>query len=83
MLAECYWHYYENNRWRFYNRTQTKNFDLKDIHTWDLRTIMEKMTQEYELSLKDENELKKTPFTIYNEVIDKKSCRHKITSYPI
>jgi hypothetical protein len=73
MLAECYWHYYENNRWRFYHRTQTKSFDLTDINTWDLRTIMEKMTLEYELSLKDVNELKKTPITGYNEVIEKQS----------
>jgi len=73
MLAECYWHYYQNNRWRFYNRTQTQNFDLKDIHTWDLRTIMEKMTQEYELSLKDADTLKKTPVKIYNEIIDNRS----------
>jgi hypothetical protein len=70
MLAECYWHYYQDNRHRFYNRTQTQNFDLNDIHTWDLRTIMEQMTNEYELSLKDAERLKETPIDFYSEVIN-------------
>jgi hypothetical protein len=78
MLAECYWHYYNNNRWRFYDRSQTVNLDIKDIRTWDLRTIMEKMTQEYELSIKDANELKKKPLTIYNEVVNNNSAEEKL-----
>jgi uncharacterized protein YfaS (alpha-2-macroglobulin family) len=69
MLAECYWHYYQNNRNRFYNRTQTENFDLIDIHTWDVRTIMEKTTSEYELSLKDRTALIKIKPDIFNAVI--------------
>jgi uncharacterized protein YfaS (alpha-2-macroglobulin family) len=69
MLGECYWHYYQNNRYRFYNRTQTANFDNADIHTWDLRTIMEKTTSEYELSLRDVADLKKTKPNIFSAVI--------------
>jgi Bacterial Alpha-2-macroglobulin MG10 domain/Alpha-2-macroglobulin family/MG2 domain/Alpha-2-macroglobulin bait region domain len=73
MLAECYWHYYQNNRWRFSNRTQTEKFELKDIHTWDLKTIMEKMTVEYELSLNNADELKKTPLARCGEIIADRS----------
>src|SRR3989339_82340 len=69
MLAECYWHYYQNNRYRFYNRTQTVNFDLKDIHTWDLRTIMDRMRNEYKLSLLNADSLKKIKTDMYHEVI--------------
>ena len=69
MIAECYWHYYENNRWRFYNRTQAVRSDSFDIHTWDFRTIMDKMTTEFEMSLRNPEVLKKTPFTVYNEAI--------------
>lgn len=74
MLAEMYWHYYQNNRWRFYNRTHTNNIDFKDIHTWDLRTIMEKMTQEYELSLKNIDELKRYSLDKYNAIIESRSA---------
>jgi hypothetical protein len=73
MLAECYWHYYQNNRWRFSDRTQSTKFELKDIHTWDLATIMDKMTAEYELSLSDADELKKTPLSRYDETIADRS----------
>ena len=73
MLAECYWHYYQENRWRFADRTQTTKFELKDIHTWDLKTIMEAMTAEYEFSLKDAEALKKTPLDLYDETIENRS----------
>ena len=69
LLAECYFHYYQKNRGRFYNRTQVQNVDISDIQTWDLRTVIEKMTSEFELSLKNPGTLKKTPFNVYNEMI--------------
>ncbi|MBN1576715.1 MAG: hypothetical protein JW913_09200 [Chitinispirillaceae bacterium] len=69
MLAECYWHYYRNNRWRFYDRTQTVRFKLDDIHTWDLRTIMEKMTEAYRKSLQDAGKLKKVKLESFGEAI--------------
>ena len=59
LLAECYFHYYQRNRGRFYNRTQVPNIDFSDIQTWDLRTIVEKMTAEFELSLQNPEALKK------------------------
>ncbi|HUI93049.1 MAG TPA: alpha-2-macroglobulin family protein [Chitinivibrionales bacterium] len=74
MLAECYWHYYENNRWRFSDRAQTEKFDLKDVRTWDLATIMGAMANEYDLSLKDADALKKTPLSLYDEVIAERSA---------
>ncbi|MFB3057266.1 MAG: hypothetical protein ACE1ZQ_08905, partial [Ignavibacteriaceae bacterium] len=36
MLANIYWQYYQNNRWRFQQRTETVNFDNNDFQTWDL-----------------------------------------------
>ncbi|MBN1308304.1 MAG: hypothetical protein JXA18_10335 [Chitinispirillaceae bacterium] len=69
MLAECYWHYYRNNRWRFYDRTQTVGFTTDDIHTWDLRTIMEKMTEAYGKSLEDADNLKKVRLESFGEAI--------------
>ena len=69
LLAECYFHYYQRNRGRFYNRTQVPNIDFSDIQTWDLRTIVEKMTAEFELSLQNPEALKKTPFNVFSEMI--------------
>lgn len=73
MLAECYWNYYQNNRWLIYNRTQTEQTDLQDIKTWDLRTIMEKIISEYELSLMEKEKLKQSGLSIYKEIIENRS----------
>ena len=36
VLASIYWRYYQNNRWRFQQRTETINFDNENFQTWDL-----------------------------------------------
>ena len=40
ILAELYWRYYQNNRWRILNRSETADFDLEDIKTWDLKKLV-------------------------------------------
>jgi len=59
MLAQLYIGYYQQNRWRYSQRTDVANFDLKDIATWDLRTIFKAAISEYELSLQNAAELQK------------------------
>ena len=54
ILAELYWRYYQNNRYRFYDRTVTRNFDPSDILTWDLERIVQQCILHYSLSLKNE-----------------------------
>ncbi len=77
ILAEQYWHYYENNRWKFYNRTQTVSFKNDDITTWDLRTITDHSIKEYILSLQQADSLKRVPLDIYDEVISKQTDSRK------
>ena len=36
ILANWYWHYFQQNRWRFMQRTQTAQPPGKDFTTWDL-----------------------------------------------
>ena len=69
LLAEHYWQYYQQNRWRFYDRTQTVHFDLKDIHTWDLKTLFEKTMQEYGKALENPAALKALQIGAYPSVI--------------
>jgi len=46
-----YWQYYQGNRWRFANRTETATkVDPKDFRTWDLKTIFKETEKEYILS---------------------------------
>ncbi|MES2591160.1 MAG: alpha-2-macroglobulin family protein [Bacteroidota bacterium] len=69
MLAESYWQYYQNNRWKFYNRTTTVNFDNNDITTWDLKTIFSEVLKNYQASLEKTDSLQRTPLNIYDEIL--------------
>ncbi|HAJ78770.1 MAG TPA: hypothetical protein DCO75_03285, partial [Fibrobacteres bacterium] len=75
MLAECYLHYYQNNRRNFFNRTHVE-IPGSDIHTWDLRTIMDKITTEFRLSLVNPDKLKAARTDIFDEAISD-SCTEK------
>jgi uncharacterized protein YfaS (alpha-2-macroglobulin family) len=69
IIGEMYWMYFQNNRWKFYNRTETVNFDNYDITTWDLKKITNTSIKHYMLSVKNIDSLKRTPIEIYNEII--------------
>ena len=69
MLADIYWQYYTNNRYKFYNRTQTINFKNDDISTWDLNHLVDQSIKEYQLSLQHSDTLQKTRLDIYDDVI--------------
>lgn len=77
MMAESYWSYYQQNRWKFYNRTQTTSFDNDDITTWDLKTIFDKVIKNYQASLQNADSLKRTPLNIYDEVLVKQTNSRK------
>ncbi len=59
MLGQLYWSYYQANRWRFDQRSETIEFKPDDIATWDLRTISKAVISEYQLSLQNPEGLKK------------------------
>ncbi|HHG84268.1 MAG TPA: hypothetical protein ENJ82_05915, partial [Bacteroidetes bacterium] len=44
VLADQFWSYYMQNQWRFQNRSETVGIDEKDIETWDLRKIVDRVT---------------------------------------
>ncbi|HNW89314.1 MAG TPA: alpha-2-macroglobulin family protein [Bacteroidales bacterium] len=71
MIAEVYWKYYQTNRYKFLNRTETVDFVPEDIRTWDLRKIVEQSIKYYQLSLEDAVNLKKTSINVYDEILVK------------
>jgi len=71
MLAETYWRFYEQNRYRFLSRTETAEYKNEDINTWDLKKILNETLHEYSLSLADEDSSKRTQVSVYDDVIEK------------
>ncbi|MFK8101653.1 MAG: alpha-2-macroglobulin family protein, partial [Saprospiraceae bacterium] len=51
ILAEMYTRYYQENSWKYNNRSETVDFDQKDIRTWDLRKLMNAASDLYHASL--------------------------------
>jgi len=69
ILADAYWQYYQVNRWKFYNRSQTLNFDKNDIATYDLKALVNAAVFNYRASLRDSVLLKQTKINLFEEVI--------------
>ncbi len=69
ILAGLYWQYYEDNRWRFYDRSNTIQFEKSDIATWSINDIVNETVKQYHLSLQETDKLKATKIDIYHELL--------------
>lgn len=69
ILADCYWQNFQRNRWKFYERTETINFQQDDVSTWDLKKISVEVIEHYRLSLVKADELKKIQLDNYDDIL--------------
>ncbi|WP_299364697.1 MG2 domain-containing protein [Winogradskyella sp.] len=53
MLATMYWQYFQQNRYRFYDRTNTSDKVSDDFRTWDLETLFNEIHIYYQRSLEN------------------------------
>ncbi len=72
VLANWYWQYFNNNRWRFMQRTQVGNAAVNedDIQTWDLARILVEVDSHFQAALSDADELKNIPVSQYDELLE-------------
>ncbi len=71
ILGHWYWQYFQQNRWRFMQRTQTAEPPGADITTWDLATILAEIDTHFTLALAAEKTLKGTPISLWDYLIEK------------
>jgi hypothetical protein len=71
VLGHWYWQYFQQNRWRFLQRTQTAEPPGADITTWDLATILAEIDRHFTLALVAEQTLKATPISAWDFLIEK------------
>jgi uncharacterized protein YfaS (alpha-2-macroglobulin family) len=74
MLATLYWQYFNQNRWKFYNRTKISASVIStnkevDFRTWDLETLIEEVHKNYEHSLQDTLILQQTSLDDFEAII--------------
>jgi uncharacterized protein YfaS (alpha-2-macroglobulin family) len=71
ILGHWYWHYFQQNRWRFLQRTTTGVSPGDDIQTWDLPRIFAEIDKTFEKALIAEQDLKATPVEKYEILLEK------------
>lgn len=71
ILADLYWQYYSNNRYKFSQRSRTENFDNKDMKTWDISRLIDEIIKLYNASIEDRKNLKNNPINDFNELLIK------------
>ncbi len=76
ITAQLYWNYFQQNRYKLYNRTNTVNFDKKDIATWTADDLNKKIGELYLASLSDKNLLQQTKPESFDAIILKGNARY-------
>jgi uncharacterized protein YfaS (alpha-2-macroglobulin family) len=71
ILAHWYWHYLQQNRWRFMQRSATAESPGNDLQTWDLARILQEIDRQFTRALAAERELKTIPIGAYDDLIEK------------
>jgi hypothetical protein len=71
LLAEWYWQYFQQNRWRFMQRTATAAQPGKDFTTWDLPRLFAEIDKQFQKALAAEKVLKATPITAWDDLLQK------------
>ena len=69
VTAETYWGYYQINRWKFINRTQTINFDSEDVRTWDLTTLIDKVYKHHALAISNKDSLQHADIKDFDQML--------------
>ena len=71
ILAHWYWQYFQQNSWRFIQRTQTAEPPGEDITTWDLPRILAEIDTHFMLALEAAQQLKTIPIEDWDDFLKK------------
>ncbi|MEE3373301.1 MAG: alpha-2-macroglobulin family protein [Planctomycetota bacterium] len=71
ILARWYWHYFQQNRFRFLQRTATAEPPGKDFTTWDLPRIFREIDVQLELALAEEELLQSISVSQFDALLVK------------
>lgn len=70
MVAELYWTYYEENRWKIMNRTQGSTVaNLSDMETWSADNFYQKTYEHYLASLDLKDDSKRYPISKLQKIL--------------
>ncbi|MFC1766233.1 tetratricopeptide repeat protein, partial [Planctomycetota bacterium] len=73
ILAHWYWQYFQQNRWRFVDRSQTSETPGDDFTTWDLSRLLAEIDRHFVLALAAEQNLQTIPIDDYDDLLERGS----------
>nr|WP_245232999.1 MG2 domain-containing protein [Maribacter forsetii] len=77
-LANLYWQYYQQNRYRFNNRTKTAvKVDSLDFRTWDLDTLFKEINHHFTASLESAGITQQLPISDFDAILEKNEENRK------
>ncbi len=85
-LAQLFWLYYKNNRWKFAHRSETAQVvDPADFRTWDLKTLYKTVYTHFKRSLRQAAYLKAEPVSVWKDILklSDKSTKYQPTLYDV
>jgi hypothetical protein len=71
VLASWFKHYFDNNRWRFMQRSSSEGLKEDDFTTWDLRKLFAEIDKLYSDILKEKELLKTIPIEAFIGFLEK------------
>lgn len=74
--AQLYQQYLNQNRYKLYSRTNTKDFIKGDIETWTIDDLHQKTTSLFEESLKPKKILQNISLEPYDAILEKGNARY-------
>ncbi len=70
VLANLYWQYFQQNRYKFYNRTNTEEkVDSDDFRTWDLQTLFDEVHLHFQHSLQSGLLLQQEQLSAFDDIL--------------
>ncbi|MDO6471324.1 alpha-2-macroglobulin [Maribacter sp. 1_MG-2023] len=77
-LANLYWQYYQQNRYRFNNRTKTAvKVDSVNFRTWDLDTLFKEIDFHFTASLENASITQQLPISDFDTILEKNEENRK------
>jgi hypothetical protein len=77
-LANLYWQYFQENRYQFYNRTETaEKVDSTDFRTWDLTTLFHEINTHFDASLQNCSSLQKIKVSEFDFILSQQKGSEK------
>ena len=71
ILANLYWQYFQQNRWKFYNRTKTaQKVDEEDFRSWDLDTLFEEIHAHFQKSIQNGVLAQQTDLQKFDDILN-------------